>query len=52
MVSVVEVEFGVNALPGALGIWRHHESYLFDSLRCFIEWLLGHARISKTGVGF
>ncbi|EGR00476.1 outer membrane lipoprotein blc [Vibrio cholerae HCUF01] len=39
-------------LRRALGIWRHHESYLFDSLRCFIEWLLGHARISKTGVGF
>ncbi len=37
-------------LRRALGIWRHHESYLFDSLRCFIEWLLGHARISKTGM--
>nr|WP_231385620.1 hypothetical protein [Vibrio cholerae] len=39
-------------LNRALGIWRYHESYLFDSLRRFIEWLLGHARISKTSVGF
>ncbi|EKL91592.1 acetyltransferase family protein, partial [Vibrio cholerae HC-37A1] len=39
-------------LRRALGIWRYHESYLFDSLLCFIKWLLGHARISKTSVGF
>lgn len=26
-----------------LGIWRHHESYLFDYLLGFIEWLLGYA---------